>query len=1323
MQKKEECCHGLTSNLRKIRKVQLSQTEQAQTTTRKAPPGAAPRSILDFTTEDYSVHDINLQAPPSGPQINENYNVSHTQVVDRNSPLLPCSSKNNKKLNLHKVTDSLLNKTIQKEIKISDFSIDTILQKTQKFPGTHTQVFSHERSKSPTDLQPQSPDSQNFNHIRGSPHDQDREFSDTSERSFEIIKHPYYMKKMAANTAITSKEKHQDPESHHLKTNKDQNGKDQTHIYISDPSNTNDKQLGSFRNLKDQMTLDIQSLLYEESFKKLKEKTNSQLTKNIENSNETNSDIITKHANADNLKLNYIAKNDNYDKTEKKAIKRNTDPANLQLNFITNNQKTDVSQKQNNAGITNWQHDNSINRSSNPITIEKTNKLESFNSFNKDINIQNILNDGAHYTNDLINKPWNTEDIISKRKQDFNQTTQDNNKTYFSPCNLDGTIGIFHGKAAAQEAEAIKKTRNGIYNQRGKMTNDHSTSTIKTGINIDLSSRYYTVRNGQYPYTGLFTEFAPSSAAQTKQAGPANTAAGSNDCKMGANATAARAILERIAHEPPKGTSQSIFPRQAAPNVIPPWRPKAKADPYVYRNKNKDSNSAQPTEYFDIDHLQDDIRSRMDIEIDKIHDFNDGVLSVNGFHLVPYTMIQENSPPDIFAGSFAAELSTKQSLYVCKPCDMAGFLKSNFQLHHNSEKHHHNAFIWIRQNYFLPEVHQSLEEDRPNKKQQQMPWHEANQLQKYNNILKKIEIAFFPDKFREEISGLITECFNAEDDIEVEFNTEFKNDRDSHGRRHWIVLAVESIQEKENPRKFLIDKFLQHDFEFVKKTPLQQSEVKYVADLARLLFVWFIDLEFIPTAYISLLACVMTPTPILNYPESNTGLFNRQHLDLFLNMGAVTLEYKIQIATDQNDLTKLLHGTTIGIEQAHQKEESEPIKPHENNIDEIFTDEDVILQGPISEDIRLRNLSKNLVKLEEDFFDTIDDPTWDEQETHSTASSYSIPSLKIDLDNQSIRGDQEIHSTASSYNSIPSLKIDIHSQPISPSNSPRPSTSRSVGNSQEIHSFKYQKNAIYISNLTPGLKKKELVHMFKEFGTIKKVVKGHDLKTSAVIIFSNKVMAKFALETMNGRLQTPVSDGILGQKLKIQYALKQGLVQKGLTNKQKSTLTTEEAPKNDMNKYDNPQSVTNGLHEYNLSGILISSINKVSVPKYSNMDIKVKLFDGRHPNIIIPNTTVFISCGLAPQIQSTDGIFEIENSTTTISVRNSSNVPMDINKGQIITGTHCHMKRYVDDNTINKEVCLSAYHLQCKTYKRLNQYASQQDVQDRNLWIMQEDTE
>merc|ERR1711956_152838 len=117
----------------------------------------------------------------------------------------------------------------------------------------------------------------------------------------------------------------------------------------------------------------------------LEEKTNSQLTKNIENSKETDSDIITKHANAENLKLNYIAKNDNYDKTEKKAIKRNTDPANLQLNYITDNQKTDVSQKQNNAGIINWQQDNGINRSSNPITIEKKNKIE---SFNKDINIQ-----------------------------------------------------------------------------------------------------------------------------------------------------------------------------------------------------------------------------------------------------------------------------------------------------------------------------------------------------------------------------------------------------------------------------------------------------------------------------------------------------------------------------------------------------------------------------------------------------------------------------------------------------------------------------------------------------------------------------------------------------------------------------------------------------------------------------------------------------------------------------------------------------------------------------------------------------------------------
>ena len=117
MQKKEELCHALTSNLRKVRKVQLGKTEQAQTTTRKAPPGAAHRSILKFTTEDYSrdiesrappsdpqifttedySRDIKSQAPPSGPQITDNYTVSYTQVVDRNSLLVPCNSKINKK--------------------------------------------------------------------------------------------------------------------------------------------------------------------------------------------------------------------------------------------------------------------------------------------------------------------------------------------------------------------------------------------------------------------------------------------------------------------------------------------------------------------------------------------------------------------------------------------------------------------------------------------------------------------------------------------------------------------------------------------------------------------------------------------------------------------------------------------------------------------------------------------------------------------------------------------------------------------------------------------------------------------------------------------------------------------------------------------------------------------------------------------------------------------------------------------------------------------------------------------------------------------------
>ena len=61
---------------------------------------------------------------------------------------------------------------------------------------------------------------------------------------------------------------------------------------------------------------------------------------------------------------------------------------------------------------------------------------------------------------------------------------------------------------------------------------------------------------------------------------------------------------------------------------------------------------------------------------------------------------------------------------------------------------------------------------------------------------------------------------------------------------------------------------------------------------------------------------------------------------------------------------------------------------------------------------------------------------------------------------------------------------------------------------------------------------------------------------------------------------------------------------------------------------------------------------------------------------------------------------------------------------QVIKGTHCHLKEYVNDQTINRAVCLSEYHLKCKTYKRINQFDdSNHDIKESKLWMMEDNTE
>ena len=122
-------------------------------------------------------------------------------------------------------------------------------------------------------------------------------------------------------------------------------------------------------------------------------------------------------------------------------------------------------------------------------------------------------------------------------------------------------------------------------------------------------------------------------------------------------------------------------------------------------------------------------------------------------------------------------------------------------------------------------------------------------------------------------------------------------------------------------------------------------------------------------------------------------------------------------------------------------------------------------------------------------------------------------------------------------------KPQLHDTINQSSDSPMPSTS-SFGNlsqNQDPLESLYMKNAIYVTNLRPGLKWSDLSRFCNRYGSIKKIMKRSSKSTSAVVVFHTTDEAKLALEALNG--QTIKSYYIEGHQqitnescLKVQFA-------------------------------------------------------------------------------------------------------------------------------------------------------------------------------------------
>lgn len=266
-------------------------------------------------------------------------------------------------------------------------------------------------------------------------------------------------------------------------------------------------------------------------------------------------------------------------------------------------------------------------------------------------------------------------------------------------------------------------------------------------------SRKYSFCYGHIPYTAIFIIFEPDSQEQgatnkTYEAAP-ESAATEVDPRF-QDSRRARTILDDIARKAQRSAQKS--PEQGhglqnntyncmVPEIGFPWKPKKRLviqqqqdrnftqqdlDKVYVHNTSVISNKSPPSlrqpkitgvngdkdknqsgvdqdedQYLTPNNFQDDVRNITDKEVDRVQEFNDRILQSNGFQI--FSFMKTNMDPQIYARAMITKLDQGIFMYICKPCDMAGFDQTNFLIHLTTPKHKNNTKSWIQQHYILQE--------------------------------------------------------------------------------------------------------------------------------------------------------------------------------------------------------------------------------------------------------------------------------------------------------------------------------------------------------------------------------------------------------------------------------------------------------------------------------------------------------------------------------------------------------------------------------------------------------------------------------------------
>ena len=742
-----------------------------------------------------------------------------------------------------------------------------------------------------------------------------------------------------------------------------------------------------------------------------------------------------------------------------------------------------------------------------------------------------------------------------------------------------------------------------------------------------------------------------------------------------------------------------------------------------------------------------ELNNIMDQNIDNIHILNDHQLKCQGAIITPFANTEEDAPTPLYVGAFEVQRPNQAKMWVCKPCDAMVFRKSNFKTHHRSDKHTENLKIWSGNKH----INFIQKEERNN-------YHE-----KYKASLVDLEQAIMsietmiPLKYRKEATAITSKFFNKylakEDGIDL--IQDFKESKDpsilEQDQRHWINKKMEALVQKEDPRGYLRTKWKSRAV-MIRRTSEQKDEIEPIADLARALFASLIDYEFIPIKYLIILAIMMNRRNRHNYQESAITLSNGFYLDLFINPGSI-IGYPEKIDSKENpDIQRL------AIKENQEEMIFGEFYP-ENN--EEF--QNLFIQEPIMQDIQdqIKYDTYNHQSNPENKEWTLD------QESQSTASSsssssYSIPSLIIPRNNST-------SSYSSSSASIPSLinhpinkitlsnsssscsipALVLHPEENTTNQIQPPPIMEQVTNDQTQGTKRRTTDAIYVTNLKPGITKEEMIKLFANCGGNIKEITKHDFEsTKALIKFDNHEAADKAVATLHNSIfcgltlsvcrahsagRTPLDKiKTTVKEEKEQETKEQKFIQQYLNSPNSSyhndsfeeeNITEQPPPNNDT--------VTLELNHFNSQSLQIVPMMDILILPYSTASFNARIVKHDDRNFEIRKGKVSLTCGPAPYLQIMDGIYPVTESLLTPSARNNSSYTICIPKGRIIQGTSCHIDKYINNKVQNIQGGWPAFHLQSKTFHYLNHTnqtsydwnGGKYPTEDMNPWMMDVDTQ